>query len=237
MVDFVIPLGKSKTDWLDLRYCLRALEKFGKGLGNLYIIGEKPSWIKNVTHHYVSDNPKQEWKERNIYLKTKFACELTDVSENFFFCNDDHVLLQEVDIENYPYYSKGTCYGSMLKNKSHYRATMNHTRKWLEANGHEDFNADGHCPIIFNKKEFLETFTDEMWEVPFGYGMKTIYCAKNNKPMEFMKDCKFHARLTKEDVKLYSQDRHVISFSDGALKTGISQYLEELLPNKSIYER
>ena len=236
MLDIVIPLGKSKTDYLDLRFALRSLEKFGKGLGNVYIIGEKPSWIHNVKHFYVPDVKGEQWKERNIYVKTRFACELPKLSENFLFSNDDIVLLQEVDLATYPYYYKGTCYGSMLKNKCKYRATMNHTRNWLEANGNEDLNADGHCPILFNKKEFIDTFTDEMWDKPFGYGMKTIYCGKNSKEMEFMADCKFHARLTKEDVRLYTNGRHVMSFSDGSLRTGVKEYLGELLPTPSKFE-
>lgn len=236
-MDIVVPLGKSKTDFLDLKYSLRALEKFGKGLGEVYIIGEKPSWIQNVIRMTCPDEEGAEWKERNIWRKIKLYCDFEcDSTDNFLMFNDDHILLKETDLENYPYYFKGTCYESMLKNKSKYRATMNHTRKWLAENGHQDFNADGHCPIVFNKKEFKETFTDEMWDIPFGYGMKTIYCAKNNKPMEFMKDCKFQSKMTKEDVKLYSQDRHVISFTDSALKTGVREYLEELLPNKSKFE-
>lgn len=235
-MDCVFPIGKSKTNWLDLKYSLRSLEKFGKGLGNVYIIGDKPNWIQNVKHSYVPDNPLEKWKERNIYAKIRSACEIPELSENFMMIHDDHTLLQEIDLENYPYYYNGTCYDSMLRNKSHYRATMNHTRKWLESNGDEDFNADGHCPIVFNKKEFIDTFTDEMWEIPYGYGMKTIYCAKNKKKTEFMSDCKFHAKITKEDVELYANERHVISFSNGAFKSGVKEYLDCFLKDKSKFE-
>jgi hypothetical protein len=236
-MDIVIPVTKSRTDYLDLRYCLRSFEKFGAGLGNVYIIGEKPSWIKNIIYVSYPDTSGEAWKERNIAEKTGAACQIPELSDDFIFTNDDHVLIKKVDLANYPYYYKGTCYESMLKNKSKYRATMNHTRKWLESNGNEDFNADGHCPIIFNKEKFISTFADKMWDVPYGYGMKTIYCAKNNVSLEFMKDCKFHTKITKADAMLYSSGRHVISFADAALKTGVREFLEEILPNKSIYER
>lgn len=234
-MDLVVPLGKSKTDYLDLRYALRSIEKFTT-IDKVYLIGEKPSWIQNIIHYGYPDIKGEAWKERSIYQKTALACQIPEVSDNFLFSNDDIVLLKEIDVENYPYYSKGTCYQSMLKNKSTYRATMNHTRKVLAELGLEDFNADGHCPIIFNKEKFLTSFTDRMWDIPYGYGMKTIYCAKNNKELIPMADKKFSSKITKEDVKLYSQDRHVISFTDAALKTGVREYLEELLPNKSKYE-
>jgi hypothetical protein len=235
-MDLVVPLGKSKTDYLDLRYALRSIEKFTT-IDKVFLIGEKPSWIQNVIHHSYPDTKGEAWKERNIAEKTGLACQIAELSDNFLFSNDDIVFLKETDVENYPYYSKGTCYGSMLKNKSTYRATMNHTRKVLAELGLEDFNADGHCPIIFNKEKFLTSFTGKMWDVPYGYGMKTIYCAKNGIQTEFMKDLKFHTKMTKEDVKLYTQGRHVFSFSDGALKTGVREYLEELLPSPSKYER
>ena len=114
-MDVVIPLGKTRTDYLDLRYCLRSLEKFGKGLGNIFLVGEKPNWIAKVYWVAGSDDRDEKWKERNIWRKIKRACLLQQLSENFIMFNDDHILIEEVDLENYPYYYKGTCYGSMLK--------------------------------------------------------------------------------------------------------------------------
>jgi hypothetical protein len=231
MIDIVIPLGKSKINHLDLRYALRSIEKFTEA-GDIYINGERPKWIKGVEHIFIADDPRKEYKERNIFLKTKQAFLYTD---RFLFMNDDHVFLEPTDIENYPNYYKGTCYESMQKNSSNYRQTMNQTRKWLDMNGYPDLNYDGHCPIIFKKKRF-SVRTDRLdWNTPFGYGMKSIYAA--GLEGEHMSDCKIHERIAFDQAAQRCEGRHVVSFMDGAVKTGLGEYFEKLLPFKSKYER
>lgn len=229
MLDIVIPLGKSRTDYLDLRYTLRGIEKFTTH-GDIYIIGEKPNWITGVKHIAAGDHPNKEWKERNIYLKVCMAFEHTD---RFLFMNDDHILLEPVDIENYPNYYKGTCYQSMLKNASNYRQTMNQTRKWLEAHGYPDLNFDGHCPLVMGKEQFKQLAWYE-WRTPFGYGMKSLYCAGLDGI--YMEDGKISTQVTFKEAEARCQGRHVISCTDAAIKTGLGEYLKTILPDKSRYE-
>ena len=70
MTDILIPLGTgSRHDNLELRYCLRSIEKHLKGVGNIFIVGEKPEWIKNVIHIPFKDNPNNWNRARNIYDK------------------------------------------------------------------------------------------------------------------------------------------------------------------------
>ena len=231
-MNIAIPLGKSKTDFLDLRYVLRSIERFATNVGEIYIIGEKPKWITGVTHIEMVDKPGKEWKERNIYLKTKAAFEHTD---RFCFFNDDHVLIAPTDIENYPIYYKGTCYQSMLKNASHYRQTMNQTKKWLEANNYPDLNYDGHCPVIFEKDRFLEVMATADWNAKFGYGMKSLYCA--GLEGTHMPDGKISKRVSLEQAVNAVEGRHVISFTDAAIKSGLKEYFDTFLFQKSKYEK
>lgn len=232
MIDIVIPLGKSKTNFLDLKYALRALDKFTKH-GTVYIIGEKPNWITGVEHVYIQDSPDKRWKEQNIFRKAWCALNYTG---RCLFMNDDHFLLRPTDIENYPYYFKGTCYQSMLKNASHYRQTMNQTRKLLASEGYEDKNFDGHCPIIFERDRFMDMLVSGApWATTeFGFGMKSLYCAG----MEgvYMEDKKLSTQVTLEQARQACEGRSVISCTDAALCTGLGMYLAEILPHKSKYE-
>ena len=230
-MDIVIPLTTSKINYLDLRYVLRSVEKFTQA-AEVIIIGEKPEWLTNVTHIRAEDAPGKEWKERNIYRKTCLA--FKDLEE-FLFMNDDHIFLSDTDIVSYPYYYKGTCYESMLNNNTHYRATMNHTRKWLEARGVEAKNFDGHCPIVFKRLRFTNIMNQVNWEVPFGYGMKSLYC--EGMEGEFLQDKKLHKQLTQAQAAEACRGRHIVSCADGAMKTGLKDYLQTILPHKSKYER
>lgn len=228
-----IPLTKSKTNFLDLRYALRSVEKFTNATG-IILIGEKPNWVQNVEHIAATDDPKKEWKERNIFHK---AWKVFETEEKFLFANDDHFFLSETDIENYPYYYKNTCYQSMLHNNSSYRGTMNHTLKWLSAKGFEDKNFDGHCPIVFEHRRFLETVVSAPWNAQkFGFGMKSLYCA--GMEGEFMEDKKIHVKLSRTEAKAICTGRSIISCTDAAIKTGLGEYFaEELFKEKSKYER
>lgn len=93
-MQLVIPLHKSRINYQDLRYALRSVEKYGNFDGEVVIVGEKPAWIKNVTHLKLTDDPNEWYKERNIYRKILKSFEV--VGDNFIFMNDDHVLLKDV---------------------------------------------------------------------------------------------------------------------------------------------
>ncbi len=234
-MDIVIPLGKSKTDYLDLRYVLRSIEKFAPAVDTVYIVGEKPKWIQNVKHIQCADDPRKEWKERNIYFKVLTALYIT---ERFLFMNDDHVLLEVVDIENYPNYYKGACYDSMLKNASSYRQTMNQTKKWLAANDYPDISYDGHCPVIIEEERFLDQCVlKSNWNsTEFGYGMKSLYCAGIQDSL-YMEDVKISKRVDFAQAAQKCEGRHVISFTDAAIKTGMREYFDTFLGEKSKYEQ
>lgn len=236
-LDIVIPLGPSKIDWLDLRYALRGIENHVKNYRDIWLIGQKPSWVRNVKHLPHSDNPKPEWKEKNIWSKIMAACLVPEITEEFAMWNDDHLIIDDIDISTYPYYYKGSCYESMLANNNFYRATMNHTRKLLERRGFEDRNADSHCPIRYIKGEFITTFEEEHWRTKWGYGIKSLYCAFNRKEMVYMKDCKLKKKYTLEEVRKKAEGRHVISCTDAPMKAGLLEFLQEKFPNKSQYEK
>lgn len=229
MIDIVIPLAESKTNFLDLRYALRSLDKFTEH-GKVYLIGAKPDWVQGIEHISMNDLEGKEWKELSIRNKVEMAFH---VLSEFLFMNDDHIFLEETDIANYPDYYKGTCYESMLKNNSHYRQTMNQTRKWLASKGFADINFDGHCPMIFKVDEFNRIDAD--WTKQFGYGLKSLYAA--GRKGVYMEDKKLHRHLTFIEARAACMGRHVISCTDAAIKTGLGEYLNELLPLKSKYER
>lgn len=236
-VDIVIPLGASNNNFFDLRYTLRSIEKNVRNYRDIWIIGDLPRWIQGVGNIPHSDDPDLKWKERNIWKKFMAACLNRNITDTFLATNDDIFIIDEIDATKYPFYYKGTCLDSMKANKTKYRATMSHTKKLLERRGFKDLNADTHTPILYNKKEFLSTFEDEHWLTPYGYGIKSLYCAFNKKPMVYMADCKLKKKYTLAEVEKKLTGRHVVSCTDAALKAGLGEYLQQKFPTKSSYER
>lgn len=240
-MNIVIPIGKSKIDYLDLRYCLRSIERHVYGYDEIIIIGERPSWIQGVIHIPHGDSPEKHFKERNILKKLIAAC-ISDKNEgdNFAAWNDDYVVLQDIDLAKYPYYYKGTCEQSYVTNAGNsYRMTMYHTMMFLKNRGFKDRNYDAHCPIVYNKKKFLTTFDDNdiNFDTKYGYGIKTLYSACNRVEGEYMEDCKFQKSYPKEYLLEKMEGRHVISFNDHPLKTDLGFVLKDMFPDKSSYEK
>lgn len=235
--DIIIPLGPSKIGHLDLKFALRSIEKNVKNYRDIWIIGDLPKWITGVKHLGFSDDPDPKWKEFNIYNKIRAACIKNEISEDMLMVNDDHFLLEEIDAISYPFYYKGTVTDSWIKNRSDYRKTMNHTRRYLMDRGFDDKNFDTHTPIIYNKKKYLTSFNAVNWGTPWGYGIKTLYCSVNRIKGEYMPDLKLKKKHTYEEVKKMVEGRHVVSCTDVPMKYGLADYLEELFPDKSKYER
>lgn len=231
----VIPLTKSKIDYLDLKYSLRSIERFVTGYDKIVIIGERPKGISNVEFIPFSETFSEMHKERNILDKIKYACEQDVVSEDFVFWNDDFMVLQPTDLTNYPFYHKGSLENA-TDSKSMYRHTMRHTLEYLKESGKTTFNYDTHCPIIYNKQKFLTTFEEIDFNIPFGYGIKSMYANLNDIEGEYMPDCKITGKNSKEEVKQKVKNRHIISCNETSLRYGLGEYLKEILPTKSIFE-
>lgn len=255
MTDILIPLGQgSRHDNLELRYCLRSVEKHLKNVGNIFIVGEKPEWLTNVVHIPARDNPNNWERAHNIYKKIMAGInyevvhsvsfgEFRDpdemLSENFLFMNDDHSLLTDFDAGEFPYYHRGEIklnnFSDNIPQRNQYMNTVKELFTTL------DFGV--HCPILYNKRAFKAAFAPINHWPEYGYEIKSIYGNKwlsGSKLIE-CKDLKFHQPynepLMKESIYKALEDRDWFSISDSCLKSGdMKEVLQELYPNKSKYE-
>ena len=260
MTDILIPLGTgSRHDNFELRMCLRSIEKHLKGVGNIFLVGEKPEWTTNVIYIPFRDNPNNWNRARNIYdkiisgidyiddlkvdyiddLKHEMQVSAICLSDNFLFINDDHYLLQDYESSEFPYYHRGEFNLPALQNGGNmpqYKQTLN-TFKF----GFDDgFDFDVHCPILFNKvlfKTFFERLPERWPE--HGFLIKSYYTnyyldTTNWIPCE---DLKFSEPLMKESIYMALEGRSWFSIGDNCLRRGaMKEVLQELYTNKSKYE-
>ncbi len=218
MTDIVIPYRPTRsTD--ELRYCLRSIEKHLSGVGKVFIIGECPEWVKGVLYIPVTDNPDSRWKERNVFNKLMIACNSPQVSDSFLCVHDDHLLLADYKVDEFPYY-----YSTINGGNEVYRRQVENTGKFEKY-------FDIHCPIILHKTIFKYAFENWDWSKPYGYLIKTIYCRYAGVEGIPMEDCKI--RIPGEHP---APDRKWFSTSDKVLNNGMITYLKNLYPNPSKYE-
>lgn len=240
MTSVIIPYkGNIKTKDTELIYAIRGFQKHLKGIGDIYIIGNRLSSLQGLKYIQCRDDQGSKWKERNIYRKILAACKDERVSEDFIFANDDHMITKDYEVAKLPFYHKNTLEGTMENNKGDYRKSLNHTRKFLISKGKETWDYDTHFPIVYNKQKFIDTFAMEgiNWDMPFTYVLKSMYGNLNNVEGEFGGDCKIHSKMNYEEIKRKVGDKSFFSTSDGSINEDMIRFLNELYPQPSFYER
>lgn len=230
MTDVLYVLGKeSQYNNLELRLSLRSLEEYANNLGKVYIAGEKPDWIKNVRHIKTNDIYT---KEMNIFGAVLEACK-SDISENFLYMNDDFFMMEEFDVDFYPYFTD--CEMRYIDNPSRYQEIQNKTLNDLYKRGINCVDSfECHCPMIFNKTIFksFRKFFDEHKNDRVGYFFRTLY------GNVFIPK---YDRIISPDCKLWGADeihdtyQRCISTKDDC--EDILYYLLKEFPKKSKYEK
>lgn len=141
--------GGSMRHNIELRFSLRALEKHGKNIDRVFIVGNKPEFIKNVEYIWVEDSSAW-WK--NAFLKTKEAIK-AGISDEFLLMNDDFFMTDDFNAETYPFYYKG----DLPENSTQkYGMVAANTRKVLEKIGATTKHFGVHCPMRIDAKKYLE---------------------------------------------------------------------------------
>lgn len=238
----IIPLAAngfgSRWNDTELKYCFRSIEKHLTGYGDIFLIGHKPAWVKNVIYIPATDGDKTWDKERNIFNKIMIACNDERVTEDFLFMNDDHYLLKDYVAAHFPYYYQGTV-SDYLGREDQYRNSINNT--FAEIGGDHRFY-DIHCPMLYTK-EFFQWLKPAAWNKKYGYCIKTLYCALPWESMHRLTtiteypDLKINQPLPSIKIKQLISGRHWFSIGNKAREGGIEVVLQELYPKKSLYEK
>lgn len=233
-IPIVIPLGRgSRNNDMELRFCLRSIEKYLTGYGDIFIVGEKPDWLQNVIHIPYPDYGDKIWdKERNIFEKIIRACNSPLVTDDFLFMNDDHFLLQDYEAGKFPYYCQGWL--SEFLTVSDYKHTI---KNMVKAFPDDMPYFDVHAPIIYNKFNFEAAMSQLDWSWPFGYCIKTVYCnAVIGLIATEYSDLKINEAYTSAQIHKLISGRAWFSIGDKAFNGGIKKVLQDLYPKKSKYE-
>lgn len=239
-IDVVYTLGTgSKWHNNEIRYSLRSIEKHLKNIRNVYIIGAKPDFLKNIIHIPAQDNFHPS---RNIMEKLLIACRQNEITEDFIFFNDDFFLLNDIDALNYPYYHDGDIARNLEpKSKQWYQDYIRETLSALNNANLPTTHFDIHTPIIYNKFFFPKAMQQFDWKQKLI--VKSMYCNSLKIQGQLLTDCKIMGWKTKEVVADMIKNRHVFSIGDLCLsdvyparRSPVKTLLEKLFPNKSKYE-
>lgn len=209
-----IPLAV-QTDYTELRYALRSIDKYLPPL-EVVIIGEHiPWWLHNVTQIAVRDINNK--KQLNIRKKVLAALEYSD---EIFFTNDDIFFMCSADPYNYPNYTNG----ELIKQAE---PGAKQLAKKLEEMGKPTRHYDCHYPIRYDQR-FKEL-------TMFGSGciLKSMYGNYFELEATEVQDCKINRKVSEAVLRSMTSFMPCVSTGPVGLPY-LLPVLEEMFPDKSI---
>lgn len=211
-----IPLIIDDHECIELRYCLRSIEKYLPG-NEVVIIGTVlPWWINNVTQIAVPDIKGR----KQLSIKNKIIAAL-EYSEEILFLNDD-IYFTDTWTE-FPYYYHGEL--------NHYtEAGSKQLMLELKKLGKPSLHFDGHMPIMYDRRFIQATKTFSSDTI-----IKSMYCNYLGLKGEFIPDCKLHGVNKPDDIRRFIETRKCFSTGSTSLRSTLF-ILQELFPSPSKYE-
>ena len=99
-------------------------------------------------------------------------------------------------------------------------------------------NFDCHCPILYNKRKFINAM-DGLWNnVPYGYVIKSLYANQISvRDKQQMEDLKINVSLNAFELEKLTKGRKFFSIGDRAINPHLKMFLDYLYPNPSPFER
>lgn len=249
-MDILYIIGpKSKTNHFELRCSLRSIEKFGKNVGNVYVVGYCPRWLSDEViklpceDKYKSDDITQFQKNANICYKLLYAVDHSDIGETFMVSMDDHFYVKETDFENYPYFVRNRKnYGIELPDSSPgtpYLTFLSSVREYIKGKKLPILNFGLHRNRRVTRED-IEACREVLGEtinncIPSGglIYLSNYRYSKDPFCYKIVKDVKISNR---EQEHLIG-DSEVFSTTDFYPFTGLYFLLRKLYPDQSKYEK
>lgn len=241
MIDVVYVLGKGSIwDNNEIRFSLRAIEKNLQEYRNIWIVGERPDWLRNINHIPYPDELINN-ADGNIARKVLRVCQEEELTDDFLFINDDHFIIKPTIASEIPPYHKGDLakLPEEYFQQAFWRGRLFRTKNVLLSKNLTALHFDCHAPIVMNKRRFPEVMSQFDFEKGMGYTMKSLYgnvVYGNSAPRLRGEKVTLFKNYTYEKVKKITVRAQFVAVNNAGLKAGFKQWLHEEFPDQSRYE-
>lgn len=238
LIDILLVLGPgSRHEDIETRMALRSIERYASGYRRVVIVGAVPGWLRETERvRLVWRNEYRHNKASRISRKVWWAFENLDVTSTVAFWNDDYLLLNPVDVRTIPAHFRGRL---QRRENGGWSRLLNGTAEALAAAGLPTRHYDIHVPILLERSKYLSltTWWQRSQTHPRGLVMKSVYgnhfceqvCVST---MDRKVQSNWERGLEKLNPK-----RWIISYGDGALKTGLIDWMHRNYPQPSPAEK
>jgi hypothetical protein len=209
----------------ELRYSVRSLVNLPHG--RVWIVGYKPTWLEGA--EVIEVRSQGHVKHSNAKANLRAACEHPEVSEAFYYFNDDFFVMQSM--ETLPVFHRGTVTEVIAgyASRSAYIQYMEQTRDLLIERGiAEPLSYELHAPMLVSKHGMIEALA--LCSDP-QHQERTIFGNLQHIGGERV-----------DDYKVYGRDGNwqewpFISTEDSVFRAyPVGHYIREQFPDPSPYE-
>jgi hypothetical protein len=246
-MDIVIPLGTgSLFNNLELKYCLRSIEKYATNY-SIILVGSIPDWIKDNKLYIIRANDMTNIPSQNIATKIAKYCHNFQVEKDFLLFNDDYILTKEFDVnDNNVYYHKELAYhiNKSFGTENEYIEYLMNTYKYLVDNKCPTYNYDIHYPSKMNTQLFKILYESIEWQKKM-LVKSTYFNRFKSVPLREIVDVKINKPVSKIELLSLIKNTNCFSYGDNGLdgnklnldSTTLIDYLEDNFPYKSKFEK
>jgi hypothetical protein len=219
-----------KCMWEELRFALRSLHANGGGITQLCIVGDKPDWCQPdifipMENHGIT-------KEACIANKVIAAFADERVSNDALFLNDDHYILEPMDMTTLPYYKDMTLDQKIgERGFGAYGREMRNTLAFLRDNQLPTFHFDIHVPIRYNREKFTKMYEVVDWSKRPTYIIKSLYANLNLLGGEYLPD-----PVIRSNDAFVEREGGFLSTTDNVHRS-VKEFLYQRFPHKSRWEK
>lgn len=253
---YFLKKGRSKCDDFELRCSLRSIEKFGKNVGRVFVVGHCPDWLSDEVIKIPYEVNPDGKKHKNLHSQLLYAIRNSDIGINdngeFLISMDDHFYIKTVDFHNYPFYVKNKDFPTELNSdpkKRHYDKILINTDNFCQHHNLPSIFSTIHRNMHMNRYVIEEM--GELNDLIISESEPEVegFCIVQNYRHKYhytiltpANDLKLFTLIDKGSfsVKRFRESyKNVHVFSTKDFNNGSEFYilLKKLYPNKSKYER
>lgn len=254
-VDFVYFHIEGPHNSLELQYALRSIEKyFDNDNYAIHIIGEKPNWLNEEAVNFIPVK-RISGVDYTVYFdvinKFRIACNHPDIGNNFFRMMDDIFFINPIQLADLNLLLAQEDFALRNFNERKFNASgkwstlMKATLNTLRQNGYPEYSYAHHLPQKFNKTNLFRMF--DKFRIPENlYLIGTLYnnCYLRRKPDHLLlpsgagiKLGLYTSNYTLDDLHRLRKENLFMNHSVNAFTNEVKQFLEQLFPEKSKFEK
>ena len=254
MIGVYYPYLESAKKWEELKYSLRSLDRFFDEDFEVWIVGDLPSWIKNVRH--IPHKKTERITSSATYdavSKLEQYIGNNDSPERFVRMYDDIYFISErtlADLEvtrylfSYEELLSGGCRSGSLIWQDQVRKSVEAVRQL----GYPGYMTETHCPEVFEKKKMqkvIELFcplenrllTSTLYFNVFPFD-RVLKDRKTERALFYGQENDFsYGNLQGSQMQQAIKEKYFLNHNDLGLDTVLKKYISKLFPKKSRFEK